>query len=80
MVTGCTQVGKISDTEVYRVTSTLLVPLHSTPCQHEGVTAMGKLLASGQFYFSVSASEDGASFSLLSRAQLRGGNSSEFCW
>lgn len=82
LVTGCNQVGRISNTEVYQITHTVMVPLHSNPSIHEGVVAMGKLLASGQFYFSVSVDErqNGSSFSLLSRSQSRGGSTSQFCW
>ena len=80
LVTGCQQVGKISDgSEVYKITNTLLVPLHATPCQHEGVVAVGKLLASGQFYFSVN-NEEGSSFNLLTRAQVQGQEQPQFCW
>lgn len=79
MVTGCIQVGKIQETEVYRITNTLVVPLHPSPHQHEGVVAMGKLLASGQFYFSV-CNEESPSFSLLSRAQANKQEQLQFCW
>ena len=85
-MTGCNRVGKISGVEVYQVTHTLMIPLHSAPTQHEGVVAMGKLLACGQFYFSVPADERpgggamGGAFSLLSRCQTKGANQSHFCW
>ena len=86
LVTGCNRVGKISGVEIYQVTHTLMIPLHSAPTQHEGVVAMGKLLACGQFYFSVPADERpgggavGGAFSLLSRCQSKGANQSHFCW
>lgn len=77
LITGCVQVGKVGNTEVYRITHTLLVPLHATPYQHEGAIEMGKLLACGQFYFSIG---EGGRFSLMNRAQRQDQEQSHFHW
>ncbi len=82
LITGCIQAGKIGNIEVYRITKTSLIPLHSSPFQHEGVIEMGKLLACGQFYFSVGEDDQQhhQGFSLISRAQKRTRNSPQFLW
>ena len=83
LITGCIQTGKIGNTEVYRITKTSLIPLHATPYQHEGVVEMGKLLACGQFYFSIGEEEEDGGFSLMSRAQKKGSshdNGTHFLW
>lgn len=78
LVTECMQAGKINTMEVYRVTKTSLIPLHSNANAQESVVEMGKLLAGGQFYFSVGKIEDG--FSLMGRAQRKGRDDPQFFW
>ena len=78
MVTGCSSIGKIGDAEVYRITQTQLIPLHMTPSQNEAVAEVGKLLASGRFYFSLPAV--GSQFMLLRRAQKKDQDRVDFCW
>ena len=52
LVTGCTSVGKISDSEIFRINATQLVPLQDGQ-DEEIVAEVCKLLNSGTFYFSV---------------------------
>ena len=78
MVTGCSSIGKIGDAEVYRITQTMLIPLHVMPTQNEAVAEVGKLLASGRFYFSLPTS--GSQFMLLNRAQKRDQDRVDFRW
>ncbi|PFX33475.1 synaptojanin-1-like [Stylophora pistillata] len=53
LVTGCTSVGKINDSEIFRVNATQLVPLQDGE-DEEILAELCKLLNSGTFYFSVS--------------------------
>ncbi|XP_076262081.1 synaptojanin isoform X1 [Rhynchophorus ferrugineus] len=51
MVTGCFSIGKIGDTEIFRITQTQFVPLHH-PQNEDKISEVRKLLNSGTFYFS----------------------------
>ncbi|KAM7065803.1 synaptojanin-1 isoform 3-T5 [Acridotheres tristis] len=62
LVTGCMSVGKIQDSEVFRVTSTELVSLRADPADEDRVSEVRKVLNSGNFYFAWSAT--GASLDL----------------
>lgn len=78
LCTGCQSVGKVWDTEVFRVTQTTFAPL----CQRgnlELVQEVGKLLACGKFYFSYPS--NGAAFDILVSAQQQGKDlQTQFCW
>ncbi|NWI87656.1 SYNJ1 protein, partial [Pitta sordida] len=56
LVTGCMSVGKIQDSEVFRVTSTEFVSLRLDPTDEDRVSEVRKVLNSGSFYFAWSAS------------------------
>uniref|UniRef100_A0A8C3TXZ9 Synaptojanin-1 n=1 Tax=Catharus ustulatus TaxID=91951 RepID=A0A8C3TXZ9_CATUS len=62
LVTGCMSVGKIQDSEVFRVTSTELLSLRADPTDEDRVSEVRKVLNSGNFYFAWSAT--GASLDL----------------
>ncbi|NXS29386.1 SYNJ1 protein, partial [Pomatostomus ruficeps] len=62
LVTGCMSVGKIQDSEVFRVTSTEFVSLRVDPTDEDRVSEVRKVLNSGNFYFAWSAT--GASLDL----------------
>ncbi|XP_056350849.1 synaptojanin-1 isoform X1 [Oenanthe melanoleuca] len=62
LVTGCMSVGKIQDSEVFRVTSTELLSLRADPADEDRVSEVRKVLNSGNFYFAWSAT--GASLDL----------------
>ena len=78
LVTKCRSVGKIRDAEVFRVTQATLTPLNS-PSNLEMVQDVGKLLASGHFYFSHPSSQG---FDLLRSAQSNNDckENSHFFW
>lgn len=52
LVTGCFSVGKIGESEVFRITQTHFVPLHYTQGNEDRVSEVRKVLNSGTFYFS----------------------------
>ncbi|XP_065165114.1 synaptojanin-1 [Atheta coriaria] len=51
MVTGCFSMGKIGDSEIFRITQTQFIPLHYQHSE-ERIAEVRKLLNSGTFYFS----------------------------
>uniref|UniRef100_A0A4W3IWU6 Synaptojanin-1 n=1 Tax=Callorhinchus milii TaxID=7868 RepID=A0A4W3IWU6_CALMI len=69
VVTGCMSVGKIQDSEVFRVTSTEFISLRSDPTDEERISEVRKVLNSGSFYFAWSAS--GVSLDLSLNAHRR---------
>lgn len=62
LVTGCMSVGKIQESEVFRVTSTDLISLRNDPSDEERISEVRKVLNSGNFYFAWSST--GASLDL----------------
>ncbi|NXD07719.1 SYNJ1 protein, partial [Nothocercus nigrocapillus] len=55
LVTGCMSVGKIQDSEVFRVTSTEFISLRTDPSDEDRISEVRKVLNSGNFYFAWSA-------------------------
>ncbi|NXB82837.1 SYNJ1 protein, partial [Donacobius atricapilla] len=55
LVTGCMSVGRIQDSEVFRVTCTEFVSLRADPADEDRVSEVRKVLNSGNFYFAWSA-------------------------
>lgn len=55
VVTGCMSVGKIQDSEVFRVTSTEFISLRIDPGDEDRMSEVRKVLNSGSFYFAWSA-------------------------
>ncbi|XP_006622972.1 synaptojanin-1 [Apis dorsata] len=55
LVTGCFSVGKIGESEVFRITQTHFVPLHYTQGNEDRISEVRKVLNSGTFYISWSA-------------------------
>lgn len=51
MITGCFSVGKIGDSEIFRITQTHFVPLHYQHTE-DRIVEVRKLINSGTFYFS----------------------------
>ncbi|XP_021111830.1 synaptojanin-1 isoform X8 [Heterocephalus glaber] len=62
LVTGCMSVGKIQESEVFRVTSTEFISLRVDASDEDRISEVRKVLNSGNFYFAWSAS--GASLDL----------------
>nr|XP_045245181.1 synaptojanin-1 isoform X3 [Macaca fascicularis] len=56
LVTGCMSVGKIQDSEVFRVTSTEFISLRIDSSDEDRISEVRKVLNSGNFYFAWSAS------------------------
>ena len=67
LVTGCISVGKIAECEIFKITSTSFFTLRYIASDEEKIVEVRKLLNSGTFYFSWSAS--GANFDLSLCAQ-----------
>lgn len=67
MVTGCVSVGKINDSEIFRITATSFLSLRHDASDEERIQELKKLLSSGTFYFSWSST--GATFDLSLCAQ-----------
>lgn len=55
LVTGCLSVGKICDSEIFRITSTHFLSLRNGQGDEERISEVKKLLNSGTFYFAWSA-------------------------
>uniref|UniRef100_A0A673YRG4 phosphoinositide 5-phosphatase n=1 Tax=Salmo trutta TaxID=8032 RepID=A0A673YRG4_SALTR len=53
---GCSSVGKVQDSEVFRVTSTEFVSLKNDPSDDDRIADVRKVLNSGNFYFAWSSS------------------------
>jgi phosphatidylinositol-bisphosphatase len=77
LVTDCQSVGKVKDVEVFRITQTTFAPF-SSRANLELPQEVGKLLASGQFYFAFPLY--GAEFDLLACAQKQGQEQQHFFW
>ena len=58
LVTGCVSVGKVADTEVFRVTDAGFVSLRGVPQDGEKIQEIRRVLMSGTFYFSWSQTEN----------------------
>ncbi|KAM8813064.1 LOW QUALITY PROTEIN: synaptojanin-1 [Rhynchonycteris naso] len=56
LVTGCMSVGKIQESEVFRVTSTEFISLRTDSSDEDRISEVRKVLNSGNFYFAWSAS------------------------
>ncbi|XP_046745779.1 synaptojanin-1 isoform X2 [Diprion similis] len=60
LVTGCFSVGKVGESEIFRVTQTHFVPLHYVQGNEDRISEVRKVLNSGTFYFSWSAGQQEA--------------------
>uniref|UniRef100_A0A668RW15 Synaptojanin-1 n=1 Tax=Oreochromis aureus TaxID=47969 RepID=A0A668RW15_OREAU len=69
VVTGCSSVGKVQDSEVFRVTQTDFISLKNDPGDEERIAEVRKVLNSGHFYFAWSST--GVSMDLSLNAHRR---------
>ncbi|KAM6986805.1 synaptojanin-1 [Aplochiton taeniatus] len=69
VVTGCSSVGKVQDSEVFRVTQTDFISLKNDPGDEDRISEVRKILNSGNFYFAWSSS--GVSMDLSLNAHRR---------
>ena len=67
LVSGCVSVGKIGESDIYRITGTTFISLRNLAFDEERVVELRKLLNAGTFYFSWSAA--GGKFDLSLCAQ-----------
>ncbi|XP_031728441.1 synaptojanin-1 isoform X1 [Anarrhichthys ocellatus] len=69
VVTGCSSVGKVQDSEVFRVTQTDFISLKNDQADEDRIAEVRKVLNSGHFYFAWSAT--GVSMDLSLNAHRR---------
>ncbi len=69
VVTGCSSVGKVQDSEVFRVTQTDFISLKNDPGDEDRISEVRKVLNSGHFYFAWSST--GVSMDLSLNAHRR---------
>lgn len=71
MITGCISLGKISDTEIFRITQTSFLSLRKQPQDEENITEVKKILNSGTFYFSWSSTGDAVDITLCAQRRTQ---------
>ncbi|XP_014390683.1 PREDICTED: synaptojanin-1 [Myotis brandtii] len=71
LVTGCMSVGKIQESEVFRVTSTEFISLRADSSDEDRISEVRKVLSSGNFYFAWSASGVSLDLSLNAHRRLQ---------
>ncbi|NXG25367.1 SYNJ1 protein, partial [Grallaria varia] len=71
LVTGCMSVGKIQDSEVFRVTSTEFVSLRVDSTDEDRISEVRKVLNSGNFYFAWSATGVSLDLSLSAHRSMQ---------
>ncbi|KAG5837500.1 hypothetical protein ANANG_G00239930 [Anguilla anguilla] len=71
LVTGCMSVGKVQDSEVFRVTSTDFVSLRNDPSDEDRIADVRKVLNSGNFYFAWSSSGTSLDLSLNAYRRMK---------
>uniref|UniRef100_A0A672QN13 Synaptojanin-1 n=1 Tax=Sinocyclocheilus grahami TaxID=75366 RepID=A0A672QN13_SINGR len=67
VVTGCSSVGKVQDSEVFRVTGTDFVSLKNDPSDEDRIADVRKVLNSGNFYFAWSSTGVSLDLSLIKK-------------
>ncbi|KAF4533412.1 hypothetical protein B566_EDAN013288 [Ephemera danica] len=81
LVSGCVSVGKIGDSEVFRITATTFVSLSGQPQDEERIVEVRKLLNSGTFYFSWSSTGEPLDLTLCAqRRKLTKDTDNRFFW
>jgi Phosphoinositide polyphosphatase (Sac family) len=81
LVTGCVSVGKIGDSEVFRITQTSFVSLRNQTQDEERIAEVRKLLNSGTFYFSWSVSGEALDITLCAqRRKKSAATDNRFFW
>ncbi|XP_057176713.1 synaptojanin-1 isoform X3 [Triplophysa rosa] len=81
VVTGCSSVGKVQDSEVFRVTGTEFVSLKNDPTDEDRIADVRKVLNSGNFYFAWSSTGVSLDLSLNAHRRIREDTSdNRFFW
>lgn len=71
LVTGCFSVGKIGESEVFRITQSSFVPLFYNQGSEDRVSEVRKVLNSGTFYFSWSAGQESLDITLSAQRRCK---------
>ncbi|KAG8227890.1 hypothetical protein J437_LFUL008204 [Ladona fulva] len=71
VVSGCISVGKVGDSEVFRIIQTTFISLRNQPQDEERISEVRKLLNSGTFYFSWSPSGDSLDLTLCAQRRMK---------
>ncbi|XP_051541839.1 LOW QUALITY PROTEIN: synaptojanin-1-like [Myxocyprinus asiaticus] len=71
VATGCSSVGKVQDSEVFRVTGTDFVSLNNDPSDEDRIADVRKVLNSGNFYFAWSSTGVSLDLSLNAHRRIR---------
>ncbi|EMP41483.1 Synaptojanin-1 [Chelonia mydas] len=71
LVTGCMSVGKIQESEVFRVISTEFISLRSDPSDEDRISEVRKVLNSGNFYSAWSATGVSLDLSLNAHRSMK---------
>ncbi|XP_074070204.1 synaptojanin-1 isoform X10 [Macrotis lagotis] len=71
LVTGCMSVGKIQESEVFRVTSTEFISLRIDSSDEDRISEVRKILNSGNFYFAWSATGSSLDLSLNAHRSIQ---------
>lgn len=71
VVTGCSSVGKVQDSEVFRVTATEFVSLKNDPSDEDRISDVRKVLNSGNFYFAWSSTGISMDLSLNAHRRIK---------
>lgn len=82
MVTGCVSVGKMRESEVFRINQTSFVPLRGPQTlEEERITELRKLFNSGIFYFLWSSNDENIDVTLCAQKQQQNsGTDNRFFW
>ncbi|XP_058267153.1 synaptojanin-1 isoform X3 [Hemibagrus wyckioides] len=81
LVTGCSSVGKVQDSEVFRVTATDFISLKNDPSDEDRIAEVRKVLNSGNFYFAWSSTGVSMDLSLNAHRRIREDTSdNRFFW
>lgn len=81
LVTGCVSVGKLNDSEVFRITQTTFVSLRNQAQDEERISEVRRLLNSGTFYFSWSNTGETLDLTLCAqRRHLTADTDNRFFW
>lgn len=71
LVTGCISIGKVLDTEIFRITDTGFVSLRGYPQDGERIVEVRRIINSGTFYFSWSPKGQPLDITLCAQRALR---------
>uniref|UniRef100_A0A8B9J7B7 phosphoinositide 5-phosphatase n=1 Tax=Astyanax mexicanus TaxID=7994 RepID=A0A8B9J7B7_ASTMX len=71
VASGCSSVGKVQDSEVFRITATDFISLKNDPTDEDKISEVRKVLNSGNFYFAWSSTGVSLDLSLNAHRRIR---------